>query len=323
MERTARKKIIAKARHRAHHLWKAADDNGRPIIRRERPEEDEMESTLGLRGSYARGQNVRPLSFAEKADLDEPRTNKVRKQEEMPIQAQRRTGSSKVAPEDLSAVYWGLFGASLVDDKTLSSEIPRAIASRFNVTTRTNAGVTPQVYDWEKLSKVFGEEKIAAIRKDISKGIQTRLASKYFNVPFLAAAEIVYDMDANHEDVRGAISMIRQGNRREAESRYGELAVELSKVYDYYKNPVNRKLAIDTAAKDYWEAYMGPFGKEMVREIKKRVRADLAQAWLRKHGVDDAAAKYWSDYYGAYGAAWVSVVPKLISPKKTETPEKE
>lgn len=281
MNRTARKSIIAKARHRAHHLWKAAEEEGRPVIRRERPEEDNM-----------------------------------------PIKA-RRTGS-KVSAEDLSAVYWGLFGASLVDDKTLSSEIPGAIASRFNLTAKANAGVIPQVYDWEKLSRVFGQEKIAAIRRDISKGIQTRLASKYFNVPFLAAADIVYDMgeNVNHEDVKAAISMIRQGNRREAESRYGELATELSKIYARYKNPANRKLAIDGAAKDYWEAYMGPFGKEMVREIKKRVRADLAQAWLRKHGVDDAAAKYWSDYYGAYGERWVSVVPKLISPKKTETEDK-
>ena len=122
-------------------------------------------------------------------------------------------------------------------------------------------------------------------------------------------------LQAETSQVKTVIGMIRNGQRREAVTRYGDVAVELSRIYTKYKSANSRRLAIDRSAKEYWESYLGPFGKEMVREIKKRVRADLAKAWLRKHGVDSAAAEYWSQYYGEYGEKWVSVVPKMISPK--------
>jgi len=283
MNRTARKQRLARAKRRAHHLWKGAEEDGRPVIKRARPEEEfemSMEAGRGKRG-------------------------------------RRTAGRNEVS--DLNAVYWGLFGASLVDSKTLSSDIPRSVANQFNRTARRNAGNLPRVLGWSKLGTAFATADIAGIRKDISFGMQTRLASKYFNVPFLAAADIVYDMEGvDHRQVKQAIDMIREGRRREAVNRYGDLAMELSRIYTKYKDAKNRKLAIDRSAKEYWESYLGPFGQEMVREIKKRVRADLAKAWMRKHGVDDAAAEYWASYYGEYGEKWVSVVPKMISPKSDD-----
>jgi hypothetical protein len=38
------------------------------------------------------------------------------------------------------------------------------------------------------------------------------------------------------------------------------------------------KTAIDSTAKDYWSSYFGPYGKELVRDIKKRVLAALHTA---------------------------------------------
>ena len=280
MNRTARKQRVAHAKRRAHHLWKGAEEEGRPVIKRARPEEEiemSMEAVRGKRGRRTAGRN---------------------------------------AVSDLNAVYWGLFGASLVDSKTLSSEIPQSVVNQFNRTARRSASNLPKVRGWEKLGRVFANSDISGIRKDISFGMQTRMASKYFNIPFLAAADVIYGMSGvDHKQVKQVIGMIRSGQRREAVSKYGDVAVELSRIYAKYKDANNRKLAIDRSAKEYWESYLGPFGQEMVREIKKRVRADLAKAWMRKHGVDDAAAEYWAQYYGEYGEKWVSVVPKMISPK--------
>lgn len=287
MNRQDRKKRIANAKLRAHHLWSLHSSEDRLGVKRNKMDDDLMEDKYN---------------------------------DEVPKEAMKRIrnkrADSDVSRDDINAVYWGLFGASLVDDKTLSSSIPMSIVNRFNATNGVSSEV-PNIYGWDKLIAAFGEENIKSLKKDVSFGIQTRMASKYLNIPFLAAADIIYGMDnVDHDQVKKVIGMIRDGEKKNAVRKYGVLAIRIARIYDKYKDPDNRRIAIDRSAKDYWESYLGPFGKEMVREVKKRVRADLAKAWLRKHGVDNAAAEYWSKYYGEYGEQWVSVVPKMISPAK-------
>ena len=277
LSREARQRKINSARRRSHHLWSAKNDDGVVRIYRKKPEE---EIKMAIKSRTAKEIN-----------------------------------KDMISESDISAVYWGLFGASLIDDKTLSSSIPRSIANRFSVTASTNDDSVPTVYEWDKLRAVFTAERINQIRKDISCGMQIRIASKFFNIPFLAAADIIYSMEGeDHSKIKNILGMIRVGNRKKAINKYGVLALKLAKIYKRYKNPANSKIAVDDSAKEYWKSYNGPFGAEMVREIKKRVRADLAFAWMKKHGVDQAAAEYWSKYYGSYGEEWVNVVPKKISP---------
>lgn len=277
LSREARQRKINSARRRSHHLWSAKDDDGVIRIYREKPEEE--------------------IKMAEKTKVT------------------KKASNAKMSESDISAVYWGLFGASLIDDKTLSLAIPKSIANRFSVTANNDDNLVPTIYEWDQLRAAFTAEKINQIRKDISCGMQIRMASKFFNIPFLAAADIIYGMEGeDHSKIKNVLGMIKSGNHKKAISQYGVLAKKLVKIYNWYKDPVNSKIAIDESAKKYWESYIGPFGTEMVREIKKRVRADLAFAWMKKHGVDQAAAEYWSKYYGSYGEEWVNIVPKKISP---------
>lgn len=84
-------------------------------------------------------------------------------------------------------------------------------------------------------------------------------------------------------------------------SKYPKALVK--KVQEVLSSPVP-KIAIDQAAAEYYKAYYGPFGESLVKEVKKRVKADLSKLWMVKQGVDEAAAEYWSAYYAdtGYGA---------------------
>jgi hypothetical protein len=77
------------------------------------------------------------------------------------------------------------------------------------------------------------------------------------------------------------------------------------------------KVAVDAKAEDYWKAYYGPYGEQLVKEVKKRIKADLAKIWLMKQGVDEAAAKYWQNYFTDenYGEELTKDIPKRLSPK--------
>jgi len=226
-----------------------------------------------------------------------------------------KKSSNGVERKNISAAYWGLFGASLVDDATLTNSIPNSIANRFNiVANKVNLKACPKIYNWDELRRAFGAEYIDDIRKNITYGVRTRTASKYLNIPYLVAAEIVYNLGTVDANMKAAFDLVKRGYKKEALTKYGKVAIDLSNIIDEYRDPESRKLAVDEAARQYWQMYAGPFGKELVREVKKRVRADAARMWLKKHGVDEAAAEYWSSYYGKYGEDWVSVVPKMISP---------
>ena len=215
---------------------------------------------------------------------------------------------------DVCAAVWGLWGASLVDDNTLNSEIPRGVANRFNVAAKKLGGSAPRVYTWSDLEKAFGDKLVKMSRQSIVDGMRVRVESKYLGLPFLMTAEILDQFsDLDHSAVRQIVSMIKDGDRKNAVAEYGMVAHRVAKVVDHYKDS-GHKLAVDEKAKNYFNSYFGPYGDELVAEIKKRVRADLAKAWLKKGGVEEKAANLWSAYYGAHGSDWVKIVPGLISP---------
>lgn len=217
---------------------------------------------------------------------------------------------------DAHVAMWGLFGASLVDDPILSSPIPASVAKNFNIAAKKMGEEPPKVLGWTEIRSAYGDDTVDEIRRHISSGMRIRMASKYLNIPFVVAGDILNRVECGREEAKEILGMVRSGKRIEAEAKFGGSARRIAHIYESYAKNGYHKISVDQAAKDYWESYYGPFGKELVREIKKRVRADVAEMWMKKYGVDEAAAEYWSKYLGEYGSHWVSIVPKKISPSK-------
>lgn len=264
------------SRRRGHHLWNTElDDDGRRRLRRSRTER-------------------------EMFNQDEQK------------QA-RKVASRKVAAETISA-YWGLFGADLVDDPTLSEEIPVSVSRRFNAALRNDE--PPRIHSWEELRRAFGEKVVQDAREAISDGMKVRMASKYLDVPFVIAAELLAQLEGvDKVALKLAVDAVKSGEHREANAKGPTLGHKVAAVFEEFPEG-SRRIAVDSAAERYWVEYYGPFGEDLVKEVKKRVRADLAAAWMRKNGVDEVASEYWSSYFGALGEHWVKVVPKKISPAR-------
>ena len=221
------------------------------------------------------------------------------------------------------ASAWGLFGAGLVDHSGFDNEeMPVSIRDRFNLVAqqlRDSGEVPPKVRSWEALTKVLGEKKIAEIRESVAQGIKVRQASKYFNLPFVVTADLIEDSEViGRKNMKAVVDMVRSGKKKVAVSQYGKVAQKVANLYEISKKTGNHKLAIDDTAKSYWEDYYGEYGKQLIKEVKKRVRADVAYEWLRRCGVDDVAAKYWQNYFSDsdYGKALTETLPKKLSPSK-------
>jgi len=248
------------------------------------------------------------------AELDENGRRKLRRSrmEKEMFDTQARQASRKIAAETVAA-YWGLFGADLVDDPTLSEDIPVSVSRRFNSASRQET--PPHIHTWDELRSAFGMKMVQDARQAVADGMKTRMASKYFDVPFLVAAEILAELpNEDKQAIKLAIDALYDGLEVTASRRGPTLAHRIAAIFAEFEDDDSRRIAVDSRAKSYWEDYYGPFGVELVKEVKRRVRADLAAAWMRKNGVDDVAAEYWSQYFGAYGEDWVKIVPKKISP---------
>jgi hypothetical protein len=223
----------------------------------------------------------------------------------------------------IAASAWGFFGARLVDSNGFDrAEMPAAIRDRFNIVAKEliEDSVRPQkVQSWSELAQQYGTDIINDIRSSIVNGMQVRQASKDLNVPFVIAADLLSDCElVGKETVKEAVELVREGKVKEAENTFGKLA---SKVYELFvdaRKTGSHKISIDEVAAKYWSDYYGEYGKLLVKDVKKRVRADLAYEWLRKCGIDEFASKYWSDYFSDsdYGKALTEVLPKALSPRK-------
>jgi len=231
----------------------------------------------------------------------------------------RRTASRAKNTEESAMACLGVWAATLVDDELLTREIAQPIVARFNA-VRPDAA--PQVHTWAELGRVLGEQKLAASRQAVSDGMRTRLVSKNLNVPFLVAAELIDKLDGMDMKVmREAVASVKQGNKTAAR-KYGSVARDIQSAFARFGG---MKLAVDDKAKKYFESYYGPYGVELVADIQRRVRADLAYKWLTKNGVDEAAAEYWSSYFseGGYGALMVGDIARKLSPATGDTQEEE
>ncbi len=261
----------------AHHLWSAeADDRGRRTLRRSK-EENNM--------------------------FDQEEKKKAR----------RRAASREAAKETVSAC-WGLWGAGLCDNPTLVEEIPVSVSRAFNAAARSVA--PPRIHSWTELRNAFGAEAVQESRKAIANGMHVRMASKYLDVPFLVAAEILDELpQVDRSAVKMAVEAVKSGEHRITADRRGPTLVgKVAAIMSEFEDEGSHRIAIDEAAAAVWKSYFGSYGEEMVRSIKRRVRADLAAKWMTKNGVDEASSEHFSAFFGVHGNDWVKVIPKLISP---------
>ena len=228
----------------------------------------------------------------------------------------------------VSASAWGLFGAHLVDElDNPKLNIPKAIVNRFEVVAKTlkeSNEVPPSVKSWEDLSKEYSTDTINEVRQFVAHGMKTRQLSKEYSLPFVAAADLIDDIDLiGKEAVTDIISKIKSGDS-EVFEEYGKAAEKIAGLYREAKQGMC-KLAVDSTSKDYWIAYYGEYGEQLVKDVKKRIKADVAFDWLLKNGVDQAAADYWQNYFseGGYGKALTETVPKKLSPSKSKKDKEE
>lgn len=255
------------------------------------------------------------LWSAEKDEAGKIKVNRsAAEKEEWETMENTRTASRKEADRETVNALWGLFGASLVDSAALTSTIPARVAKQFNT---INPAPAPEVKTWDEIRKAFGSEIVNDIRKAVAHGIKIRLASKFMDVPFILATDIVNALpavDLKHAKIM--VEGIKNGDVTNVVKTYGQDAVKVAKLFEEFKSGGMPRIAIDDSARKLFKSYWGPFGEELCREIKMRVRSDLASRWLRKFSVDQSASEYWGKFFGSYGDAWVKYVPKLLRPTK-------
>lgn len=207
--------------------------------------------------------------------------------------------------QNVNASAWGLFGASLVDDPMFGNDFSTDLREHLNRSAKLlikQGHRLDRVPSWRELKRAFGEELINDIRDHVSTGIKARQASKYFNIPLVMAYDVIDGYkEFDKKALKEVINSIKSEGFEKACNRFGKVAGEIGDIFGEYSETGSHKIAVDEAAKDYWVSYLGPFGAELIRDIKKRVRADMASAFLKKQGVDEAARKYYEDYYGNYG----------------------
>lgn len=66
----------------------------------------------------------------------------------------------------------------------------------------------------------------------------------------------------------------------------------------------HHKLAVDSTAEDYWETYFGPYGKQWVRKIPRRVATALVQRTAGIRPGEAAAA--------AQSAVVIPIMPRPV-----------
>ena len=211
---------------------------------------------------------------------------------------------------------WGIYGASIYDEIENLDVIPEGVRNRFAVVAsemKKSASASPVLKTWQGLGEEYGVDKIAEIRQHVGQGMKVRSASKDLGIPFVLAADIIDDMEIiGKKAMKGIVDMVKAGNVNLAVKSYGKPAENLV-------NCINSgipKLAVDEAAKDYWTEYYGEFGEQLVKDVKKRIKADVAYNWMIKNGVDEAAAEYWQSYFSEedYGKLLTETLPKKLSP---------
>lgn len=191
------------------------------------------------------------------------------------------------------ATSLGLWGSYLVDSSVFYG-IPSDIVSGYQLTAfKLRHAGAPRVLSWRELYNGFGEKKVKEATKYILLGMKARRTSKDLNIPWITAADVQEHVDVVGKKVVASIIRDFKGGRpNKARRQYGKIAEEIESAM---KLPT--KISVDKTTKDYWEKYFGPYGEQMTKELKKRIKADLHNVWLKKSGLDDYSADYWSKIY--------------------------
>lgn len=205
---------------------------------------------------------------------------------------------------NVAASIWGVVGANMIDDPMFLMEVPSSLVVKLNKAANDlskKACVPNVVLERSELYEKYSKEAVDEAMLAIAQGMKARRLSKYYNVPLVLAYDLMDKFaDIDKKELLDIINTVRTGGLLNKKLS-SKTAAEVSVLWSEYSESGLHKVAIDDAAKEYWEKYYGPFGKELVRDIRKRVRADLAKKWLTKVGLDQAAIEYWSNYYGEYG----------------------
>jgi len=230
---------------------------------------------------------------------------------------------------------WSTFGAELADS-IVRNPLPARTIEGLKLLASMNLSTekVSKTASWDSLKEYATEPKTSEARNLIVAGLAMRQASHELNIPFTMAWEC---RDVIGKLPKKAAKNLFDGLKeaealspkdpvvalliRETGFENVKKACDVLQAYkeDLYAKVIKR--AVDSSAKTYWEEYYGDYGTQWVRDIKRRVRADLIKATLRKQGLDDAATKYWEEYYGDYGKALVDKVDRAVTKTKDVTPE--
>jgi len=200
---------------------------------------------------------------------------------------------------NVAASVWGVFGAHMADVGLFNTTLDKANVDYLNKAASKLLGdnLKPsKPATWESLKGAFGKDAVEEAKALIAKGIKARVISKDMDIPLVMAYDLMDGYsDIDNNQLKKVLASVKSGKVN------SKIASEIKTIYDEYAETNSHKIAIDEVAKKYFINYYGNFGEELVKEIKKRVRADLARRWLTKQGLDQAAIDYWQDYYGEYG----------------------
>jgi hypothetical protein len=242
--------------------------------------------------------------------------------------------------------YWASYGAVLADQVLTAPNLSAETKSKMARIASANSGSSgrlpekrEKIASWESLTAYAGPKAVETVRRLVFAGLSARVMSKELNMPLA----MTYDLRADLNKMpRKHATVLRQGLKEmKTASVQDKVALELMKTYgadvvekwasifELYKQGSLKlqKVALDTTAKDYWKMYFGEYGQEFVRDVKRRLKADLVAAKLQMQAVDSETTKYYQDYYGGgdgdYGTELTREVDRAVanSPKGDVKPE--
>lgn len=238
--------------------------------------------------------------------------------------------------------HFGSYGAVLATE--MEKPIPRATIAGMNALAQVAKACdkchgdgceecmgrkATRASSWSSLNQFATREVIAGVCDSILSGVHARKVSKIAGIPFALAYalrdDIVAMPPAEARAVFATAKKIKTASVSDASFSAlvqhvgADFASHLaSNVLAFQRKALRfQRTAVDQTAEDYWQAYFGEYGGQWVREIKRRVKADLVKVALIKQGADATAAEYWSDYYGEYGDKLVDEVDRSTKKKKT------
>jgi len=228
--------------------------------------------------------------------------------------------------------YWVTYGASLADAIVSAPNLPQT--TLHNLRTAKLGSKTQRVASWISLKAYGGDQAVDTVLKHVRAGVAARLASRKLNLPLAVTWDLRHEIP---KVARGSLPSLVLGLKEMKEfsirdriacdlvNKFGESTVgKWASAFVAYRKgtcELQKKIAVDTTAKDYWTSYFGEYGDEWVRDVKRRVRADLTSAKLKMQGVDSTAVDYWGNYFGEYGDELVKEVDRAVKKNPKVEPQ--